>query len=623
MCGINGFNWKDSKRINEMNKAIKHRGPDDYGFFTSTNLSLGQVRLSIIDLSHKGHQPMFYSKEKGACSNKLNKNNINYSKLSIVYNGEIYNFQDIKKNLTKKGYKFTTKTDTEVILASYLEWGYDCVNHFNGMWAFSIYDKDKNILFCSRDRLGVKPFYYYFKDDKFIFSSELKGILKHKKLNNKLNIDSVKLYFSLGFIPAPLTIFNNVSKLEAGHYLVFDFVKKKLKKSCYWEIPDYKPTYNKKKLISDCRKLLFDSTKIRMISDVPVGAFLSGGLDSSSVVGSMSKFTELKNLNTFSIGFEGRYDETKYINLVKDYYKTQHHHYYFKKNDFESLINKYSIMYDEPFADYSGFPTYKVSELAKKQVKVVLTGDGGDEIFGGYSSHLMGARLNLLKKIPKSLRWLMSKIPAKKNLNGLVSFYLLKKAFKVSLYDKEDFYAEALSEDSYKPDIYKKLTKEKLKYALKKGNNNLSEAFRIYDLLFNTLDNNFLVKVDRASMNAPIEARSPFLDYRFAEFSQKIPTSYKTTLFNTKVIMRSIIKNLVPNEIINRGKQGFEPPLDRWILEQKHEKDLKKGLELLKDIDEELYDFYLNKVFKEKENFFYNIYKIRLFLFVKWCEKWL
>lgn len=626
MCGINGFNFSDEKLIKLMNKSINHRGPDDSDIFFNKYLSLGQVRLSILDLSDAGRQPLFYDKNLGASNSKFNSKNIILSNLSIVFNGEIYNYLEIKEELEKLGYKFTTSCDTEVILASYLEWGEKCVDKFNGMWAFVIYDKEKNILFCSRDRLGVKPFYYYLKNGNFIFSSELKGILQHKeyKINSKNNInkEAFELYFALGFIPSPFSIFNDVFKLEASHNLVFDLNKKEIiNKYKYYEICKYEPVFDKKKLIEEGRELLKDSVKLRMRSDVPVGAFLSGGLDSSSVVGVMKDFTEISKLHTFSIGFEGKYDETPYINIVKNYFKTKHHHYYFKEKDFKNLLNEYSFIYDEPFGDFSGFPTLKVSEIAKKYVSVSLSGDGGDEIFGGYNTHKMGSQMDLIRKIPKPIRVMGSKIPARKNLNGFANVYLLKKAFEVSLKEKHLFYSSVVSEDRYKPLVFKTWTENSLKKSLELSDGSFADGFRIYDLLYSTLADNFLVKVDRASMKYALEVRSPFLDYRFAEFAQKIPVKWKNNSFKTKILMREIIKDILPLEILNRGKQGFTPPLEEWILSDEYKIDLEKGFKILKNLDIDLYQYYNEKVFKEN-NKVYNIDKIKLYLFYIWYKKW-
>jgi len=627
MCGINGFNWKNKSLINSMSNAIKHRGPDDTGLYTDEMLSLGHVRLSIFDLSSAGHQPMFYSKNKGASSQKYNKKEVQNSPVSIVYNGEVYNYKEIKKQLEKKGYKFTTQTDTEVVLASYLEYGTNCVEHFNGMWAFCVYDKRNKILFCSRDRLGQKPLYYYNKNGKFIFSSELKGILEHKnlKINKTANInkDALDLYFSMGCIPSPYSIYNDVFKLEARQNLIFDLRKKEItKKWNYYDMPKYKPVYNKKKLVKEGRELLKDAVKLRMRSDVPVGAFLSGGLDSSTVVGVMKDFTDLSKLHTFSIGFGGKYDETQYIKIAKDHFKTKHHHSSFTKKDFENLVDDYSYVYDEPFGDYSGFPTYKLSDMAKKYVTVSLSGEGGDEIFGGYAEHVTGYRMDMIYKISKSLRKIFSKMPAKKNLNGFASVYLLKEAFKVSLSDPKFFYANALLGERIMPEIYREWSTKKLEYCLEKGGNRLSEALRIYDLLFNTLQDLFLVKIDKASMAKSLEVRSPFLDYRLVEFSQKIPVRLKQDFFKTKKLMREIIKDILPEKILFRGKQGFIPPVSEWILEKEYEQDLIKFNGFLKEVNPKLNEFFRGKVFKEKNKLYTN-YKIRLFLFGKWYQMWI
>jgi len=612
MCGINGFNFVDEQQIKLMNKTIKHRGPDDDGIFTDMTVSLGNVRLAILDLSSAGKQPMSYTHE-----NKI---------AIIVFNGEIYNFLEIREELEKKGYVFNSRTDTEVILASYMEWGYDCVKHFNGMWAFVIYDPADKKFFCSRDRLGQKPFYYFFDKKKFIFSSELKGILTHHELslNKKENISkvAVNLYFSLGFIPSPYAIYSNTFKLEPRQNMVFNIATKEIKKWYYYKIPKYNPVYNKKRLIDEGRKILKDAVRLRLIADVPIGAFLSGGLDSSTVVAVMNEFTNIENLHTFSIGFEGKYDETPFIDKVREYFGTQHHHYRFTEKDFETLIDTYSYIYDEPLGDYAGFPTYKISKIAREHITVALSGDGGDEIFGGYPEYVMGSRLDALRKVPKFLRVLLSKIPAKTNLDGYTSIFLLKEAFNVSLYDPTLFYAKALENEIPLPEIYKKWTTEKLKICLEKNGNSLAEMLRVYDLMFKTLPDNYLAKVDRASMATALEVRSPFLDYRFIEFSQKIPTTWKADLFKTKKLMREITKDILPSEIVQRRKQGFVAPLQHWILDKKFEAFLRQSAERLKDFNTDLYRFFDEKILKET-NKLYGLYKIRLFLFGKWMEQWI
>ena len=511
-------------------------------------------------------------------------------------------------------------------MASYLEWGFDCVNRFNGMWAFVIFDHSKMILFCSRDRLGVKPFHYFLDGDKFIFSSELKGILTHENLfldrKESINVDALNLYFTLGYIPAPYTIYNNVYKLEARQNLVFDLKEKTTKKWYYYKIPNYNPELNSKKLVEEGRALLKDAVRLRLIADVPIGAFLSGGLDSTTTVGMMSEFTDVKNLHTFSIGFEGKYDETPFINVAKDYFHSKHHHSYFKQEDFEKLIDKYAFIFDEPLADYSGFPSLTLSKMTREHVTVALSGDGGDEIFSGYPLYLIGYRMHKIRKIPRFLRVLLSKIPANENLNGYVSLYLLKKGFQVSLYDPTLFFANALETDLFLPNVYKEWTKDKLKICIEAGANNFADVLRLYDLLFNTLPDNYLEKVDRASMAYALEVRSPFLDYRFAEFSQRIPTELQVDFFKSKKLLKEITKGIVPDEIRSRSKKGFDPPLQDWILDKRYATFLKQNADRLNEIDPELSKFLTERVLR-KENKLYGRYKIRLFIFGIWFEKWI
>lgn len=628
MCGINGFNFSSKDLITSMNNSIIHRGPDDVGSYITNNLSLGHVRLSIVDISEAGHQPMFYSKLLGASNKKFNSENISKSEYSLIYNGEIYNFVEIKDELKTLGYTFSTKCDTEIILAAYDCWGEECVNKFNGMWAFALFDYKKNILFCSRDRLGQKPLYYYYNHETFIFSSELKGILEHKnlKLNSLKNISikAVQLYFSLGFIPSPHSIYKDVFKLEASHNLIFDLEKSSIVRYYkYFSIKNYKPIYDKKKLIQKGRELLIDATKLRMRSDVPVGSFLSGGVDSSSVVASMKTLTNASKLHTFSVGFRGEnYDETPYINIVKDYLRTNHHHTYFNKNMFNTLQNSFSYVYDEPFGDYSGYPTLQVSELASQFVKVSLSGDGGDEIFAGYNMHLVGARMDVLNKTPKLIRKLGKNIPAKVNMNSYVSLYSLKKAFELSLLKREDFYISIIGNERYSPHIFKQWGRKTFKDAYFRGDKKLSEALRIHDLMHRSLADNFLVKVDRASMYYGLEVRSPFLDYRFIEFSQKIPTKYKISVFSTKKILKEICKDILPQSILHRKKQGFTSPLEEWILSKEYREYIVKNITLLKNFDEELYQYYKTIVLSRKDR----VYKydlIRLYIFLQWYNQWI
>ncbi len=626
MCGINGCGWSDAKLVEQMNEALRHRGPDDAGVETADGVTLGHVRLSIIDLSAAGHQPMSYSKAGGASSARHRKKGMRNAHLSIVYNGEIYNYQDLKEELVAKGYDFSTKTDTEVILAAYRAWGPRCVERFNGMWAFCIYDRKKGVLFCSRDRLGQKPLYYALTEQGFLFSSELKGLLEHeafrKRAPEDIDAEALELYFSLGYIPAPFTIYKDVRKLEAAHNLVFDLKRKRIGKKLYWNLPGYRPVKDRKRLIEEGRALLKDATRLRMIADVPVGAFLSGGLDSSATVGEMREFTDISRLHTFSIGFDGKYDESEYVRIVKDHFRTRHHHQYFRRKDFEGLIDRYAEVYDEPFGDFSGFPTYAVSELARAHVTVCLSGDGGDEVFGGYANHLIGRKMDVLRKVPRPLRWLGSKLPARRNLDSLSSFYLYREACRVSLEPPERFYAEALKNDGLKTAAYDVWMTRKLQQELKRGGGSLAEATRTHDLLHNTLSDNFLVKVDRASMAHALEVRSPFLDYRLVEWAQTVPTRWKAGLFRTKVLLRDIITGLVPDSIVKRGKQGFTPPLEEWILDKRYLPDIDHALEALEKVDASLAGVFEDRILKENGKLALQ-YRIRLFLFGRWWRRWM
>lgn len=596
MCGINGFNFKEESLLKQMNDSLKHRGPDAEGsFFDLKNkVSLGHRRLSIIDLSKNAAQPMVYSHSG--------------KKAIIVFNGEIYNFQKIRKELIKKGHKFKSNSDTEVILASYLEWGKDCVKKFNGMWAFCIFDPQKKILFLSRDRVGQKPLYYYNYKGNFIFSSELKGILKHK-IKKELNKDAIDLYFSLGFIPAPYTIYKNIYKLEQRQSLIYDLNKKSLKKECYYEWPDFGPLENKKQAKEKFYKLINSSTKLRMISDVPLGAFLSGGLDSSTIVNFLKKFN--KNINTYSVGFEGEYDETHYINITKNHFQTNHHHKYFTEEDFNKELKDIFYYFDEPFSDPSMFPTKLLSNFAREKLTVSLSGDGGDEIFGGYPRYKFAYQMKILRKIPKYVRKiLMGIFPGK-----------IREGLRLSLLPKDNFYSEA-RKDFYKPEITKKLLQTKLKEALKKTRGNLPEAVRLMDIKFYTLPDNFLTKVDRASMANSLEVRSPFLDYRLIEYSMTLPTKYIISFMKEKSFFRSIIKSFLPRQIINKKKQGFTPPINDWIIKDKYRKEINKALEELKNIlSKEWIQFYKKEIFPNN-SLVHNNYKIRLFLFYKWYNYW-
>lgn len=585
MCWINWYviyPWAEdtTQYTSSMNTAIKHRWPDDEWIRSDEKVALGQVRLSILDLTEAGHNPMFYSKKHGASSQKYNHQYMDTSHICISYNGEVYNYIEIRKELVDKGYIFSTGTDTEVILASYLEWWQKCVQRFNGMRAFCMYDMKKNILFLSRDRLGVKPLHYYYDEHHFLFSSEIKWLLAHTSLqiNTKANINekAVGMFFDLWFIPAPETIFKHVYKLDARQNLVYELSNKRICKETYFDIPEYQPVYDKAKLIKQGRELLQDAVNIRMRSDVPVWAFLSGWLDSSSVVGSMKELAEIDNIHTFSIWFEGKFDESPAITIAKDYFWSNHHHYYFTEKDAFDKVEEYVTLFDEPYADFWFLPTLKISELAKKHITVTLTWDGWDEIFWWYWSYPVIYAYMMMQKIPLRIRNLLFscinsfKKTSDYSLLGKVREFLRfsREAKKESLFF--DLFPEKKVASGYGVQYYQ----EKRKLFLDKPSYNLVEVERAYNLFYSTLSDNYLVKVDRATMKYGLEWRSPFLDYRFIAYSFTIPTEWKVGLRKTKKLMREICKDIVPPKILHLKKRGFTPPFYDYLFGENAKKEL-------------------------------------------------
>ena len=591
MCGIEGFNFSDKAAIRRMIRLQNHRGPDDSGVFVDNKISIGNNRLAIIDLSKKGRQPM--SNEDGS--------------IWIVFNGEIYNFQPLREELEAQGHKFASDTDTEVLVHGYEEWGETFVKKLNGMWAFAIYDSRKNILYMSRDRFGKKPLYYYYKDGELIFASEIKAIMSHKTVDRKINPAAVEFYIGLSWIPEPLTIYKNIFKLPKSSYCIFDLKKKKFTKiEKYYSIQNYsQKIQDKDTIIKTVRKLIDDSVKLRMIADVPVGSFLSGGLDSSTVTATMLNIIgKHEDLHTFSIGFEGNYDESRYALSMAETLGTTHHHEYFGQKDFDRLMKNIYFYYDEPLADPSIYPTYKVSELARKFVTVSLSGDGADEMFGGYGHYVNYKRLNVLKKFPNAMK-IAGRIFFDKTYKATNSKYAMKFL--------NDF-NEVL--DSRHVPNQTSTSMKMLQQMKSKKNDMLDRAFD-FDINF-TLVDGYLVKVDRASMANSLEVRCPFLDYRIADFSQKIPSSYKVSLYGTKVIFREIISDRVPKIITSRKKKmGFTPPIIEWLNKDYKSVADEKINELKKTglIDEKIVDKCISSANKQG---MFNLFSLRL-----WQEKWM
>jgi len=568
MCGIAGkayFNNKEVlvRDIEAMNEKITHRGPDDSGVYISKNkrVGMGHRRLSVIDLSPLGHQPMNY----------LNR-------YWISYNGEIYNFQILREKLKKDGYQFKSKTDTEVILALYDKYGKKCLDHLRGMFAFVIFDEKENTIFAARDRVGKKPFKYYLDENVFIFASELKSILTQKEYIKEPDWTAIHHYLTLQYCPAPLTGFKGIKKLEPGHYLFLNLNGKKIIKEQYWKL-DYS---KKMKLTEDewSRKIngkLEESVKLRMVSDVPLGAFLSGGIDSSAIVGIMSKFSKTP-IKTFSIGFEEKkYNELKYARKIADLFKTDHTEFIVKPNALEDL-RMLAKQYEEPFADSSALPTCYLSKLTKEHVTVALNGDGGDENFAGYSRYsafklsLLYAKLGLINKAMV--------LPATKMLANNTNNPFFARAHRFSKSASDDYRSryleyityfnnedkESLYTDNFKSQVWPedtyKIIAEKFNGANIK--NKIDQV--LYTDFVSYLPDDLLAKIDIASMAVSLECRSPLLDHKFLELTAKVPPELKLSgLTNKKYIFKKALENFIPNEILYRPKMGFGVPINTWF----------------------------------------------------------
>jgi len=568
MCGIAGFVdlWARKGRAAEergeilarMCRIIRHRGPDDQGVMVKPGVALGMRRLAIIDLV-TGNQPM--SGEDGT--------------VTIVFNGEIYNFQELKPKLEAHGHTFQTHSDTEAIVHGYEEFGPACVDDLRGMFAFAIWDEKARTLFVARDRAGKKPLYYTTTPNgTFVFGSELKSLLEHPEVERETNPEALDAYFTLGYVPDPLSIFRNVHKLPPGHYLTFTEGRVTVKP--YWDF-EFEPaeSQNEADYLEELRALLDESVRLRLISDVPLGAFLSGGIDSSTVVGLMARHMG-QPVKTFSIGFhEDSYNELKYARLTAQKFGTDHHEF-FVTPDICEVVDELAWHFDEPFADSSAIPTYMVSKLARDHVTVVLSGDGGDELFAGYTRYAIERKRGGFERLPKPLRegvmrplserlphaaWgrnylhNVSLDPVSRFLDSVSVFTSLNRK---SLYTSD--FAQQLGPSGYVGRVF---------YDLVENVKSDDQVDRLLYLDSKTyLPGDILTKVDRMSMAVSLEARAPLLDHKLIDFVTRIPSSLKLAGLETKHILKSAVKDLVPAEILHRPKQGFGVPIQEWINQQ-------------------------------------------------------
>lgn len=561
MCGIAGATRKllgnsPEATLSRMNEVMRHRGPDMGDMFFDESMGLCHRRLSIIDLSEEGRQPMH--SEDG--------------RYHIVFNGEIYNFIELRQELIKKGYHFHSGTDTEVLLKHYMEFGPESLKSVRGMFAYAIWDQLEKELFIARDRIGKKPLYYYMKGGEFAFASELKSILELPGIEKKIDLTAFVDYLKYLFIPHPKTIYENMFKLEPGHYLLLK--NGELSIHSYWDV-QFCPDDSRKEndLADELLAVIDDAVKCRLISDVPLGAFLSGGVDSSGVVSLMAKALN-EPVTTCTIGFDSKkHNEADDARWFAERLHSRHHEHYIK-NEPSKIINKLVWHFDEPFADSSMVPTYYVSNLARKNVTVAVSGDGGDESFAGYEKYSIDMFENNVR------RWAPAQILNQVNrLTGTAGKGVLKKLHSLS--------GSALLEPGYAFYVTNTfITDQQLKFLLssdvlkaikdydpsehitryynsQEGMDHLSRI--LYTDLKMYLPGDILVKVDRMSMANALEVRSPLLDHKVIEFAAQIPSRLKMMRGEKKYILKKALRKELPQEILNRKKHGFEVPLDLWF----------------------------------------------------------
>lgn len=579
MCGISGFisltgeSNIDQALMKTMNRTQAHRGPDAEGYYFDHGIALAHRRLSIIDVS-SGQQPMLSDDQK----------------LVIVFNGEIYNFLDINKTLEAKGYSFKTHSDTETILNAYKEWGEDCLDHLTGMFAFVIYNKSNKSIFIARDRLGEKPFFFMQQDQGLYFSSELKVLQAHPNFEQKLNRQAVEDYLTLGYVPESKSIFANVHKLKPAHYMHFSIGNTPdLTQSRYWDLPEL--SQQDANDINSADESATDSTSERlyqdfketvgqrMMSEVPLGAFLSGGVDSSGIVAAMAQLSPDEKVTSCSIGFDvPKFNESEFAQAVASRYATNHHLDIVGHEDF-SLIDKLIDMYDEPFADSSALPTYRVCEVARKYVTVCLSGDAGDELFAGYRRYkLHRNEESVRQKIPlavrKALFTPLAKIYPKADwaprfLRAKTTFQSLSmpswKAYLNSVSKIREDDRLALYSDEFKKDLSDYSSDSVFQETLKgKSFNDPVKEAQYLD--FNTwMPSDILVKVDRASMANSLEVRVPMLDHKFIEKYFKLGTRLNIDGAEGKALFKKSLEPHLPHDNLYREKMGFSIPLSEWL----------------------------------------------------------
>jgi asparagine synthase (glutamine-hydrolysing) len=574
MCGICGWLNLRSERdvprttLQEMNAALAHRGPDDNGAVFFGNAAIGMTRLSIIDVKG-GHQPI--SNEEENCW--------------IVFNGEIYNFLDLRKELQAKGYRFKTRSDTEVVLRAYEEWGDGCLNRLRGMFALAIYDgrstrngstdsvRERSRLLLARDRVGKKPLYYYRDEDRIVFGSEIKAILADPIVECRARRDALPLYLTYGYVPAPHTFFDNIYELGPGQKLVVQNGKVDIDR--YWELPpqEARIELSEKQYVERLLGQFEDAVKVRLISDVPLGAFLSGGVDSAAVVAFMTRITK-QPVKTFAIGFtdEASFNELEYARLVANHFQSEHHEFLVSPDAID-LLPKLVWHYDQPFADSAAIPAFLVAQMTREYVNVALTGDGGDELFAGYERFAAAHLAENYRRTPDLLQ------NAVKRLVGIIPETTTYRSFGRRARRFVDSAALPLVErylnwvGIFPPSLISELLVDEIESDPVSHFRGYFDSARDSDLIGQLLSVNMksylpgdlLVKTDRMTMANSLEARCPFLDHELLEFACTIPSDLKLKGMTTKYILKRALRGIFPDKIIDRKKHGFGVPVGRWF----------------------------------------------------------
>lgn len=559
MCGIFGYISKKGglpahEELVKATDKMLSRGPDHGGYWNNDEVFLGMRRLSIIDL-HSGNQPLFFQGED----------------LVLVFNGEIYNYKEVKEELTSLGQRFKTTSDTEVILLGYVQWGKAVLDKLNGMFAFAIYDSCEKELFIARDRLGEKPLFLYEDDNKLIFASETKAILACKEVDKTLDPAMINYFFTFGYSKPQKSIFKKIRKLKPG--ASFTFKNGQVKEDQYWSLSDFKLLIESESSIeNNVERLLEEAVELRMIADVPVGAFLSGGIDSSLLVAMMRKHHD--DVQTFTVGFYASkgFDETQDAKAVAKHLGVKNTCFTLGEDELIRVLPDLAGYYDEPFADAAAFPLYCLSELTKTSAKVILSGDGGDELFAGYGRYKKVSQYAKLAKlssiIPNAMTPLfnvVANVSGKKHLAGIGKFDIYnfyQKSFElITLRERRNLLMDSSIGDSLLSDDYRNHGKQYFECYGKDAINHL----QVMDISTRLVES-FLQKTDRAMMAQSIEGRLPFLDYRLVEYAMKIPGTHKLKGGESKYILKKILEKYLPSNMVYRPKHGFNVPLEEWIV---------------------------------------------------------